>query len=93
MRDAVLDIAQAVAEATRALDEEPAYDHLPDFVRVDPSWVDTVPTCIECGQDVQWVDAVLMPCSTVEDGDIDTLGIVHGDGCPASAPSNHEAAS
>jgi len=50
-------------------------------VFVDSSWADTLPPCVECGEDVPWEDALLVPCSDVEDGDVTTVGIVHRDGC------------
>lgn len=73
----------AIDQARRALAAEPEFDHLPDFVQVDPSWADLLPVCVECGKDVPWADALLMPCSRVSDGDVDSLGIVHRRGCPS----------
>jgi hypothetical protein len=62
--------------------------HAPDLcegvrVEVDSSWADTLPPCCVCKRDVPWEQALLMPCSTVEDGDVDCVGIIHRDGCPS----------
>lgn len=87
LHDTAAEVSAAADAAQRALDQEPAYNAIPAFVEVDCSWADELPKCIECGQDVQWLDAVLMPCSTIEDGDVDTLGIIHRAGCPAAGAS------
>lgn len=53
-----------------------------ESVRVDDSWDDTLPPCVECGREVPWAEALLMPCSHVDDGDVTAVGIVHANGCP-----------
>jgi hypothetical protein len=82
--DAVEDINNAVEQVARALAQEPAYDAIPQYVRVDESFADSLPPCVACGQDVPWHDALLMPCSAVEDGEMDRVGIVHAGGCQSS---------
>ena len=70
-------LRDTIAAAREALAAEPEYDAIPPVVVVDSSWADTLPDCCVCGQPVPWGEALLMPCSTVEDGDVDALGIVH----------------
>lgn len=72
---------EAAEEVSAALRAEPTYDAIPPTVLVDPSWADERPACRSCGQPVEWRDALLMPCSTIEDGDVDSLGIVHRAAC------------
>jgi len=79
--DLVAELDTIADEATVALNREPEFDHLPTFVQVDPSWADTLPPCVECGRDVPWPEALLMPCSNVPDGEVTTVGIVHRFGC------------
>lgn len=81
LEDVHAELENAMCEARKALEREPEFDAIPDYVRVDSSWADTLPTCVGCGKEVPWADALLMPCSTVEDGDVDTLGVVHARGC------------
>lgn len=50
-------------------------------VSIDSSWADTLPPCVNCGDDVPWGEALLMPCSHVEDGDVTAIEIVHRYGC------------
>lgn len=76
------DLESAAHEARDALAREPEFDAIPDYVQVDSSWADMLPTCADCGKDVAWANALLMPCSTVEDGEVDMLGVVHRRGCP-----------
>lgn len=50
-------------------------------VPVDSSWADTLPPCVVCGGEVPWEQALLMPCSRYADDEVDSVGIVHRDGC------------
>lgn len=77
------EFSNVMHDLNRALEREPEFDAIPDYVQVDSSWADTLPACVACGKDVPWADALLMPCSTVSDGDVDSLGIVHRRGCPS----------
>jgi hypothetical protein len=90
--DLALDLNAIAEEAERALRAEPDYDALPTFVMVDSSWADTLPACLSCGQDVPWAEALLMPCSTVEDGDADAMGVVHRHDCPSTKEGQTDAA-
>lgn len=55
-------------------------------VPVDGSFADWLPSCSDCGQPVEWNDAVLMPTSTIgSDEEADGVGIVHVNGCDEAA--------
>jgi hypothetical protein len=83
LEDFLSELENAVQEAQRALRAEPEFDAIPDYVQVDPSWADALPVCVECGKEVPWADALLMPCSTTSpDDEADTMGVVHRRGCP-----------
>lgn len=85
LEDIAAEVENAAALARDALAKEPDFDAFPTYIEVDSSWADELPTCVECREPVPWLDALLMPCSTIEDGDVDALGVVHRGGCPAAA--------
>lgn len=80
--DMAFDLGAVAGQAKAALAREPEFDQIPFFVQVDLSWADTLMPCVECGKNVPWADGLLVPCSSVEDGEVDRMGVLHRRGCP-----------
>lgn len=81
----LVDTARRATEDVEAAQRQVAdYDAIPRTVLVDDSFADELVPCCVCREPVPWDNALLLPCSSVEDGEVESVGLAHRV-CPDAA--------